>query len=81
MPKKTGVTWPVSVSAFAVCLKVDLAVQVTSPNGVLNISNISYQTPEPGTLVMLGSGLLAPLPRHLKSINITDKSRPKILRY
>jgi hypothetical protein len=31
-----------------------LRVQVTSPNGELNISNISYQTPEPGTLVMLG---------------------------
>jgi hypothetical protein len=35
-------------------------VLITSPDFVLNINNISYTpVPEPGTLVMLGSGLLA----------------------
>ena len=34
-------------------------VQITSTDLVLNINNISYITPEPGTLVMLGSGLVA----------------------
>jgi hypothetical protein len=34
-------------------------VLITSPDGVLNINDISYNTPEPGTLVLLGSGLLA----------------------
>jgi len=34
-------------------------VLITSPDFVLNINNITYNTPEPGTLVLLGSGLLA----------------------
>lgn len=35
-------------------------VLITSPDYVLNINNISYNpTPEPGTLVLLASGLLA----------------------
>lgn len=34
-------------------------VLITSPDFVLNINDISYNTPEPGTLVLLGSGLLA----------------------
>ena len=34
-------------------------VEITSADFVLNINNITYNTPEPGTIVMLGSGLLA----------------------
>ena len=37
-------------------------VLITSPDFVLNINNITYNgtsTPEPGTLIMLGSGVLA----------------------
>jgi len=34
-------------------------VEITSSDLVLNINNITYNTPEPGTIVMLGSGLLA----------------------
>jgi hypothetical protein len=34
-------------------------VEITSPDSVLNINDISYNTPEPGTLVLLSSGLLA----------------------
>jgi hypothetical protein len=33
-------------------------VQLTTPD-YLQINNITYETPEPGTIVMLGSGLLA----------------------
>ena len=33
-------------------------VQLTTPDFV-QINNITYETPEPATLVMLGSGLLA----------------------
>ncbi len=39
------------------------SVEITSSDFVLNINNITYNgstsTPEPGTLVMLGSGILA----------------------
>lgn len=38
------------------------SVLITSPDFVLNINNITYNgsaTPEPGTLIMLGSGVLA----------------------
>jgi hypothetical protein len=38
------------------------SVEITSPDFVLNINNISYNSgttvPEPGTLVMLGSGTI-----------------------
>ena len=37
-------------------------VEITSPDFVLNINDITYNgtsTPEPGTLIMLGSGILA----------------------
>ena len=34
-------------------------MQITSTDLVLNINNISYETPEPETLVVLSSGLLA----------------------
>ena len=39
------------------------SVEITSPDFVMNINNITYNSgttvPEPGTLVMLGSGVLA----------------------
>jgi hypothetical protein len=39
------------------------SVEITSPDFVMNINNITYNgvttTPEPGTLVMLGTGVLA----------------------
>lgn len=33
-------------------------VLITSPDFVLNVNNVSFNTPEPGTIAMLGSGLL-----------------------
>lgn len=33
-------------------------VLITSPANVLNIANLSYSTPEPGTLSLLGTGLV-----------------------
>jgi hypothetical protein len=52
----SGYLTPDSVSYFGGPINW---VEITSPDFVLNINNISYNTPEPGTLVLLGSGLLA----------------------
>ena len=47
---------------FSVTSSPFTTVLITSPDFVMNINNITYNgttTPEPGTLVMLGSGILA----------------------
>jgi len=33
-------------------------VLITSPDSVLSVNNVQFNTPEPGTIAMLGSGLL-----------------------